>query len=297
MDLATFIITVYCRIDDDLRTVLLGKRLRQRGPEPVLTDSEVLTMEVVGALLGITEDKALYRYFRRHYAHFFPQMRQVHRTTFVRQAANLWAIKASLWQHLIPQIAADPACGIVDSIPVPVCRFRRAKRCRRFRGEAAFGKDPMAQQTFYGFKLHARISWPGLLTGLCLAPANVAEVDVAPLVAEGTEGLLLGDRAYWSPRVRADLATVGIDLQAPFSQSIADPWPLRSTLISRIRERIEVVFSHLVEQGHIRQVWARDLWHFANRLLRLILGHTLLLLFTADANLPPLQFSALFSDD
>jgi hypothetical protein len=34
-------------------------------------------------------DKALYRYFQRHYAHFFPNLRRVHRTTFSRQAANL----------------------------------------------------------------------------------------------------------------------------------------------------------------------------------------------------------------
>jgi hypothetical protein len=28
----------------------------------------------------------------RHYAHFFPTLTCLHRTTFVRQAANLWAL-------------------------------------------------------------------------------------------------------------------------------------------------------------------------------------------------------------
>jgi hypothetical protein len=41
MDLTTFIITVFCLIDD----FLAGKRLRKRGPLPTLRDSEVLTIE------------------------------------------------------------------------------------------------------------------------------------------------------------------------------------------------------------------------------------------------------------
>ena len=59
----------------------------------MLSDAEVLTMETVGEFLGFSQDIALYRYFRRHYSHFFPAMAQVCRTTFVRQAANLWRVK------------------------------------------------------------------------------------------------------------------------------------------------------------------------------------------------------------
>jgi hypothetical protein len=50
----------------------------------VLYDSEVLTMEVVGAYLGLSQNSALFAYFRRHYPHFFPRLRQVHRSTVVR---------------------------------------------------------------------------------------------------------------------------------------------------------------------------------------------------------------------
>ena len=88
MDLDTFIITIFCEVDDDLKALLGGQRIRSRGPQPTLDDSEVLTMEVVGEFLGMEQDKAIYNYFRRHYAHFFPALRKVHRTTFVRQAAN-----------------------------------------------------------------------------------------------------------------------------------------------------------------------------------------------------------------
>jgi hypothetical protein len=60
----------------------------------------------------------------------------VHRTTFTRQAANLWAVKAQLRQQLLTQVGVDPAISILDSFPMPVCRFGRADRCRRLAGLA-----------------------------------------------------------------------------------------------------------------------------------------------------------------
>ena len=63
MDLDTFIIAVFCWIDEALPEGTGEQRLRQRGPEPVLYDSEVLTMEVVGAYLGLSQDSALVEQF------------------------------------------------------------------------------------------------------------------------------------------------------------------------------------------------------------------------------------------
>jgi hypothetical protein len=91
----TFMINVFCLIDDWLK----GKCLRQRGPQPKLADSEVLTIEIVGAFLGINTDKGIYTYFRRHYGDWLPMLREVHRTTFVRQSANLWAVKDQFWLY------------------------------------------------------------------------------------------------------------------------------------------------------------------------------------------------------
>src|SRR5215218_5042875 len=146
MDLSTFIITVFCLIDDQLKD--LG-RLRERGPAPTLYDSEVLTIEVVGEFLGLDEDTELFAYFRRHYAHFLPNLRCVHRTTFTRQAANLWKVKELLWRELL----------IRDSMPLPLCQTPRAHRCSRFTGDAAFGKHTLLKQTFHGFRMHARLWW------------------------------------------------------------------------------------------------------------------------------------------
>jgi hypothetical protein len=58
VDLETCIVATYCLIDEALATVLAGQRLRQRGPQPILADSEVLTIEVVGEFLGLDQDLA-----------------------------------------------------------------------------------------------------------------------------------------------------------------------------------------------------------------------------------------------
>ncbi len=119
MDLSTFIIAVFCLVDDQLK----GRRIRQRGLSPTLSDSEVLTIEIVGEFLGIdTDKKALYRYFRRHYGEWFPTLGEVHRTTFSRQAANLWKLKERLWQELLPLAPHDSSFAICDSR----CPCRRA---------------------------------------------------------------------------------------------------------------------------------------------------------------------------
>jgi hypothetical protein len=57
MDIPTFIIRIYCVVDDFIKEV----RLRQRGPEPTVSDSEVITMEIMGEFLGIDIGNGLYR--------------------------------------------------------------------------------------------------------------------------------------------------------------------------------------------------------------------------------------------
>lgn len=295
MDLDIFIITVFCLVDDAMKDLLQGQRLRQRGPTPALADSEVLTMEVVGEFLGLDQDKAIYWYFRRHYSHFFPAISKVHRTTFARQAANLWFCKQRLWQELADYIPHDPNLSLVDSFPIPVCQFARAYRCRRFRGQAAFGYDELGRQTFYGFRCHIRLSFPGLITSLSLAPGNIHELAVLPELVAGSQGIVIGDRNYWSPRVAEELEAQGISLVAPFRSARRDPQPQRSRSLSRLRYRIDTVFGQLVERYHVKKVWARDTWHLCSRLLRKMLSHTLAVLLNGIEGNPPLCLAHLIT--
>jgi hypothetical protein len=291
MDLDTFIIAVFCWIDEAVPRVTGGCRLRERGPAPMLADSEVLTMEVVGEYLGLAQDSALFAYFRHHYAHFFPALSRLHRTTFVRQAANLWRLKERLWQDVLSRVPHDEHFAIIDSFPVPVCQFARAHRCRRFRAEAAYGKDTLVRQTFYGLRVHVRLEWPGVITRFGIAAANVHELRALPALTEVTHGILVGDRNYWSPKVAAEWQQHGVELLAPYRTAKRDPHPRWSARLSRVRYRIDTVFGQLVDRCSVKRLWARDLWHLSNRFLRKVLMHTLAVLFNVDLGNPPLQLS------
>jgi hypothetical protein len=203
MDVRTFTITVFCLIDDWLASQ--SRPLRRRGPAPTLADSEVLTIECVGEFLGIDTDNGLYQYFRRHWADWFPALRRVHRTTFLRQAANLWAVKHRLHQHLLAQVDFDPAVSLVDSVAVPICRFARAYRCRRLRELAAWGHDEVAKQTYLGLRAHLRVCWPGVIVDGRLAPANLSDLAVGEELLAGVGGWTLADRNYGSPRLAGQL--------------------------------------------------------------------------------------------
>src|ERR1051325_10567279 len=55
MNPCDFLLLVFCLVDDELQALHLG-RLRTRGPQPTLSDSEVLTMEIVGEFWGLDQD-------------------------------------------------------------------------------------------------------------------------------------------------------------------------------------------------------------------------------------------------
>jgi Transposase DDE domain len=295
MDLDALIVTVFCLVDDALATLLDGRRLRRRGPQPLLADSEVLTLEVVGEFLGFDREKAIFAYFRRHYPHFFPALGHVHRTTFTRQAANLWQLKARLWRHVWRGLELDRRLSLIDSFPLPVCRFARARRCRRLRELSAYGFDEMARQTCFGVRLHLRVCWPGLVVGFEAAPANVHELRAAEDLFEGAEGCALGDRNYWSPAPAEQFRAAGLRLLAPFRQASREPKPWPRRLVNT-RRRIETVIGQLVGRFHARQVWARAAWHFYSRLLRKVLGHTLFVGLCQQRGLLPLRMAELLTD-
>lgn len=253
MGLDTLIVTVFCLVDDTLAALLDGRRLRQRGPQPTLCDAEVLTMEVVGEYLGLDQERQMFNYFCRYYPHFFPALRSLHRTTFTRQAANLWQMKARLWQQLLRVMELNRALSLVDSFPVPVCRFARARRCRRLRAQAAYCFDEMAKQTFFGVRLHLRVCWPGVIVNFEVAPANVHELRCAEDLLDGARGCALGDHNYWSPALAGQIRVEGLRLLTPFRKASRErkPWPRR---LVNTRRRIETVIGQLTERFHAKRV-------------------------------------------
>lgn len=292
---------MFC-ITDDFVNGLIGEggRLRRRGPRPTVADSVVLTCELVGEFLGYDTDSGIFAYFRRHHGALFPKLLKVHRTTFARQAANLWKVKEHLQEHLQNRIGRDPLISITDSFPIPVCRFARAYRCQRLAPEAAYGHDEMAQQTFYGLRGHVGIEWPGVICTAELAAANTHDVEMAPRVLRKAQGWALGDRNYWSPLLFERLKARELSLLAPFKSRTGSSHEKYNTRwsgrLTRMRRRVETVIGQLVGRFNAKKVWAMDRWHVWSRWMRKVTSHTMAVLLCRQENLPPLRFAELIDD-
>ena len=89
MGLEEALILLYLLVDDAYRIVTFGGRLRHRGPEPKLSDVEVLTMEIFGEQRH--DDAAIHRYFDGHLlsgSRILPSLRPTVRGAVADQAAD-----------------------------------------------------------------------------------------------------------------------------------------------------------------------------------------------------------------
>jgi len=292
MNLNTFIVNVFCETDDFMKKFFPGRTLRSRGPLPQLADSEVLTMEIVGEILGFDTDKDIFGFFRNFYSHYFPKL--TCRVTFARHAAALWLVKQELFKHITDEF--KDVVQVIDSFPIPVCRFVRARFSRLFKDVAAYGKET-GNQNFYGFRLHAKINSLGMIQRFELAPANVHDIKLLPELAPDDSGMLLGDRAYLSGPLKQQLIEQqGLELSIP--TKYGEPTQLSSRELGKrkqLRRSIETVGSQLCHDLHIKKVWARDVWHLINRICRKILAHTISVMYCLRENLNPLSLKKLVS--
>lgn len=294
MDRDDFIIAVYLVVCEHYQAIQKLYRLRGGGFAPALTDEEVITMEICGEYFKLSCDKDLYAYFHTHYLHFFPKLTD--RSLFVRQAANLWQVKAAIQKRLVylSGQANDPV-QVIDTLPMPVCVLTRAWRDRCFRLEADFGYCAAKDMHYYGFKLGLRISRLGMITHYPLLAARPHDIQSLDTLLEGFVGLAPADKGFIDAyRQALLLERYQIRVVTPPRKNMPSdlPKPLLR-FCKRIRKFVETVGSHLTERFGVDQIRVHDLWHFQHRLIRKILAHTVCVFLNLWLGRPPLDLDGL----
>ena len=221
MDRDDFIIAVFLVVCEHYQAIKKQYRFRRGGFAPVLTDEEVITMEICGEYFKLGCDKDLFAYFHTHYRHFFPKLTD--RSMFVRQAANLWQIKAAIQKRLVlvSGQANDPV-QVIDTLPLLVCVITRAMRDHCFKTEADFGYCAAKDMHYYGFKLGLRISRLGMITHYPLLAARPHDIQSLDTLLEGFEGMVPADKGFIDEyrqsllleRYRITVVTVRKNMQA-----------------------------------------------------------------------------------
>ena len=296
MDRDEFIITVYCLVCEHYQVIKNTYPLRRGGFAPALSDEEVMTLEICGEYFKFSTDKDLFAYFRTHYAHFFPQLTD--RTLFVRQAANLWQVKAAIQQRLTQGSgqAADPV-QIIDTLPLPVCGYTRSGRDRCFKPLADYGHCAAKKLDYYGFKLGLRIARSGMITHFPLLPARPHDIRLLDDLVEGFTGLVPADKGFIDAYRQGLLAErQGVVVVTPPRKGMTTPHsPPLLRLCAWLRKGVETVGSHLTERFAVARIRVHDLWHYQHRLIRKVLAHTVGVFLNLQLGRPPLDLDGLVS--
>lgn len=172
--------------------VVLDELLRHAGhhdhPLAGVSDADVLTVAVVAAA-----------YFQNHHARALPVMQGMHSrsghlsTARFHRRCHALADGLGLALAILGESFATGEAFIRDSLPLPVCRRVRARRCGTVRGRAYCGDCAAKREPCCGWRLHLVVTPQGVPVAFVLLPAAFHDL---PPVHELTVGLPAGASAY-----------------------------------------------------------------------------------------------------
>jgi hypothetical protein len=253
---------------------------RRPGPAPDCSDSELLTLAIVGEGRGWDVETELLSHWQAHrdlFPHLPSQSRFNRRRRRLADLLNL--VRRALLALL--DLAADRQC-VIDSLPVPVMAFHLVPGSAATAGwkaaGAAFGKVCTKKRTIFGYKLHLLITLGGVILDFLLAPADVSDlVAGSDLLLDHRDLDALGDKAYISAPVAAALweqRRVRLLTVPRRNQRQQLPPALRRPL-NGARQIIETVNDQLDQQVHIETHRAHPFGGLCARLHTKLAAHTL----------------------
>jgi hypothetical protein len=271
-----FCLWVYVIIDDIWKEI--APLFKRPGPTPICSDSELITMALVGECRGWDQETEMLSYWQEH-SDLFPripsQSRFNRRRRNLMQAFNLIRQVVLSWLDL----AQDRQC-VIDSLPVPVLQFYLVPTST---GDwaahgATFGKVPSKKKTIFGYKLHLLVTLGGMILDFELAPANATDLKVGFELLTQYSGLtVIGDKGYISAPKAAELwkhNRIRLQTLPRRNQKRQLPPTVRRT-INTVRQIIETVNNQLSNQLNIETNHAHTFWGLCTRLYTKLAAHTL----------------------
>ena len=273
-----FILTVYVIIDDLYHQFAPDEVIhRRRVLDAKLSDPEIITISLCGELAGIDSENAWFHFVKRNYRHLFPNL--CSRSRFNRTRRALMQTTERLRQKMLSAfpVPVSPYC-IIDSFPLAVCKFGRARFCRSFRGYGAdYGKCPSKKETYFSYKVHALITLEGYITSFEITPASVDDRHGLRDIVENQSGLtILADKGYVGEALMLEMQEQKNTLLALKRSNSKSKWSTSfRQLVFKLRRRVETVFSQLSEQLNAERVLAKTFQGLCTRLVNKILAYNL----------------------
>lgn len=185
----TTIVAVYVVLDDILRAV--GHRSH---PLAGVTDAEVLTVAVVAACrFQNHHERALGMMHALGYLSASLSISRFNRRAHALVAQLAFALDA------LAEVCAVGTAFVVDSLPIPACRYVRGGRCRKARGKGYVGQCAAKRARFFGWRLHLLVTPAGVPVAFRVPSGWHAARESARPHADLRPH---GGVAHWMPGVR-----------------------------------------------------------------------------------------------
>ena len=253
--------------------------LPRRGPVPRFSDLEVIALSLTAEKYGIDSESLLFSLLEEYYKTDFPNI--ISR----RQYNDRRKFTANLCEQVRKLIAqaidGDEDYFCIDSKPIPVCRFARAKRCKL--GKNDFETAPnygfcAAQNThYYGYKLHALCGLKGVIHSYDLSKASVDDrYWLQDIKYEYQQSTIIGDKGYIKASLQLDLfETAHIHLEVPYRLNQKN-WKPTFKPFAKARKRVETLFSQLDDQFRVCRNYAKQQLGLVARIISKVTALTVL---------------------
>ena len=283
MDWEDIITCWYVWVDEGYQALLReqGGRLRRRGPEPKVSDSEIITMGLIIETWFQGHEEVGYAFIQQFLRSLFPRQLDLDRFN-QRRRQLIGVIEAIRQRYRDLLIDRHEPLRVVDSAPITLMTYPRGSRCESVCGPEYFGVVTSKKSRIFGLRLHAIVTPEQLIDDWMLAPASIHDTDGVDALLEGRTDLqVIGDKAYNDAELEERLwRKRRIQLLPLRKRNQQEQWPddfQRS--FGKIRHRIETVFSTLTTTFNIQRPRGRSLSGHVVRIASCILAHTFSFLF------------------
>lgn len=275
-----YIIYVFCLIDDLYQDLCQQTKNRKCGYGPILLDSEIITMLIVGEILSLNDDKKIWLYFKANYLEYFPNLKNVKSKVFNKQASNLWNVYRIIHKQLLNKIG-NWSLYLTDGIPIQVCHLARASRSKLFKDKVATHYCAAKDEHYHGFKLVMLTTANGIPIDYAIGAANIDERELLTDIKTPTNSTIIADKGFISEALELQLKNEqNIKLLTNKRKNMKNQLPQSlARLITYTRKKIETVFSQFVDRLRFNTTKCRSFHGFIGRINRKILAFTAALFF------------------
>jgi hypothetical protein len=188
-----------------------------------------------------------YRDFKHYYKHhilLYHSQDFPHLVSYNRFVELMSSALIPLIFYLNTRKGKCTGISFIDTMGIPICHNKRAKRNKVFHNLAHWGKNSI--DWYYGFKLHLVINDQGEILAFKITSGNVDEGKTVPYLTKYIWGRLFGDKGYISQDLFQQLWLKNIKLITPFKKKMNNKLlELWEKLMLRKRSLIETVNDQL----------------------------------------------------